>query len=220
MNSPDERLFGEPRDALLLPAEGPLRLLYHGGLAERFGVRTLIEAFGLLRERLPRLRLRICGSGEPAERERLTALAREIDRERIEVAPAPVPFAQIPAELAGAHIGVVPTLHDRFTELLLPVKLLEYVHMGMPVVCSRLPCIADYLGERELRTFTAGDPADLAAAIAALCADPVAAQRRAAQAQSAIAPLAWERQRERYLGVVDELAGMATQLTVPGSVSG
>ena len=207
MNSPDERVFGPARTPVQWPAEGPLRVLYHGGLAPRFGVQTLIEAWTHLRERAPRLHLRVCGSGE--DRDRLAALAAEIDPERIDVAPRPVPFERIPAELQAAHIGVVPTLHDRFTELLLPVKLLEYVHMGLPVVSSRLPGISGYFSEHELREFAPGDPGDLARAIESVCADPHAARERAARATQKLAGIAWEQQRARYLALVDELTGAA-----------
>lgn len=205
MNSPDERVFGPPRAPLALPAEGPLRVLYHGGLAPRFGVQTLIEAWAHVRE--PRLQLRVCGSGE--DRDRLAALAARIAPERIDVSPQPVPFELIPAELERAHIGVVPTLHDRFTELLLPVKLLEYVHMGLPAVASRLPGIAGYFSAGELCEFTAGDPADLARALEAVCANPAAARERAARATLRLSQIAWERQRARYLALVDELTGRA-----------
>ncbi len=216
MNSPDERVFGPARAPVQLPAEGPLRVLYHGGLAPRFGVQTLIEAWRHLGESASsgrpggcatRLHLRVCGSGE--DRDRLAALAAEIDSERIDVAPRPVPFERIPAELQAAHIGVVPTLHDRFTELLLPVKLLEYVHMGLPVISSRLPGISGYFSERELREFTPGDPGDLARAIESVCADPYAARERAARATQKLAGIAWEQQRARYLALVDELTGAA-----------
>jgi len=207
MNSPDERVFGPARAPLTLGRDGPLRVLYHGGLAPRFGVQTLIEAWTHLRERAPRMHLRVCGSGE--DRDRLAALAAEIDPERIEVAPKPVPFEHIPAELQNAHIGVVPTLHDRFTELLLPVKLLEYIHMGLPVVCSRLPGISGYFSSQELCEFAPGDPEDLARAIESVCADPRAAHERAARATRKLSEIAWEQQRERYLALVDELTGRA-----------
>ena len=222
MNSPDERVFGAPRAPVSWPAEGPLRILYHGGLAPRFGVESAIRAVRLLgerrdaaaasddasaaeRERVPDVQLRVCGSGE--DRDRLATLAAEVAPGRVDVAREPVPFEQIPAELERAHIGIVPTLHDSFTELLLPVKLLEYVHMGLPVVSSRLPCIANYFPEDALKTFTAGDPADLARALGELCGDPAAARERAARATRRLEPIAWQRQRERYLALIDGLAG-------------
>ena len=216
MNSPDERVFGPPRPPVRWPLSGPLRILYHGGLAPRFGVDTLIRAVGLLgeqapavgqrpeTEQTPAVELRVCGSGE--ERERLTALARELAPGRVDVAREPVPFALIPGELERAHIGVVPTLHDSFTELLLPVKLLEYMHMGLPVIASRLPCIGEYFSEgQHLRMFTPGDPHDLAAALRELSLDPSGARERALRASACLRPIAWERQRERYLALVDEL---------------
>ena len=203
MNSPDERVFGPARASRPFPADGPVRIIYHGGLAPRFGVESLIESMRRLRSTVPRLELRVCGSGE--DRDRLAALAREIDPVRIEVSPEPIPFALIPEELEAAHIGVVPTLHDRFTELLLPVKLLEYIHMGLPVVASRLPGITERFSEQDLLTFTPGDPGDLAQALERLCGDQSAAAARAAHAHTRLVEITWERQREGYLALVDEL---------------
>jgi glycosyltransferase involved in cell wall biosynthesis len=207
MNSPDEGVFGPARAPVEWPREGPLRVLYHGGLAPRFGVETVIRSFARLRESVPRLELRVCGSGE--DRDRLAALAAQIDPQRIDVSREPVPFECIPAELAASHIGIVPTLHDHFTELLLPVKLLEYVHMGLPVVSSRLPGISSYFGERDLASFTPGDEQDLARAIESLCSDPAAAHERAASATRRLAGITWESQRARYLSLVDELVARA-----------
>jgi glycosyltransferase involved in cell wall biosynthesis len=208
MNSPDERVFGAPRPPVAWTPDGLLRILYHGGLAPRFGVETAIRAVGMLREHRPELRLRVCGSGE--DRDRLTALAAQVAPGRVDVAREPVPFAQIPAELERAHIGVVPTLHDSFTELLLPVKLLEYVHMGLPVVSSRLPCISDYFGEGEVSMFAPGDQHALAAALREISLDPDGAHKRAASASRRLREITWERQRERYLALIDELAGSRT----------
>ncbi len=215
MNSPDEGVFGPPREPVDWPADGPLRVLYHGGLAPRFGVETLIRSFERLRESVPRLELRVCGSGE--DRERLAALAAQIDPRRIDISREPVPFEQIPAELAASHIGVVPTLHDHFTELLLPVKLLEYVHMGLPVVASRLPGIAGYFGDSDLATFVPGDENDLARAIESVCADPAWARERARSATQQLSEIAWRSQRARYLSLVDELVTRAghVQFAVP-----
>jgi glycosyltransferase involved in cell wall biosynthesis len=205
MNSPDERVFGPPRPPVSWPLHGPLRVLYHGGLAPRFGVETLIRAVALLGEGMPRVQLRVCGWGE--DRDRLAALAHELAPGRVEVPREPIPFARIPEELERAHIGVVPPLHDAFTELLLPVKLLEYVHMGLPVVASRLPCMGEYFSDgHALRMFTPGDSHDLAGVLRELSRDPAGARQRAARATLRLPALAWEHQSAHYLALIDELA--------------
>jgi glycosyltransferase involved in cell wall biosynthesis len=204
MNSPDERTFGPPRQPRTLPETGEIRIVYHGGLARRFGVETLVRAFQWLPGTASRVTLRIFGIGE--ELPSIRRLADAIAPDRIEVF-GPVPVASIPAELEAANLAVVPTLHDRFGELLLPVKLLEFVHMGLPVVASRLEGIASYFSDRQLRLFTPGDPVDLATAIAAVCDDPAAARQRAVRATERLKAISWDKQRARYLSLIDRLTG-------------
>ena len=203
MNTPDERVFGPRRAPAGLRADGPLRALYHGGLAPRFGVELLIRAFALLDD-LPRLELRVCGFG--SEHAELTRLAAEIAPGRVGIAPRPVPFSEIPAELERADLGIVPTLRDPFTELLLPVKLLEYVHMGLPAIAARLPVIERYFPGDTVALFEPGDPASLARSIRTVLDDPERSSERAVAAGERLEAIAWEQQRATYLQLIDELA--------------
>jgi glycosyltransferase involved in cell wall biosynthesis len=203
MNTPDERVFGERRPPVAPPAAGELRVVYHGGLAERFGVETLVRAVAMLREKGRPVSLDVYGSDAEAARD-LTAVATRIAPEGVRIAPEPTPVEQIPARLAEAHLGVVPTLRDDFTELLLPVKLLEYVHMGLPAVASRLPVIERYFGDDVLLA-EPGDPAGIAAAIEQALADPTATRERAERASERLAEIEWRRQRDGYLALIDEL---------------
>ena len=118
MNTPDERVFGERREARMPPSEGELRVVYHGGLADRFGVETLVHAVALLRGRGESIALDVYGSDAEAAG-RLAACAAEIAPEGVRIAPQPTPVGEIPARVAEADLGVVPTLQDGFTELLL-----------------------------------------------------------------------------------------------------
>jgi glycosyltransferase involved in cell wall biosynthesis len=205
MNTPDERVFGERRAPVAPPTDGELRVVYHGGLADRFGVETLVRAVALLRERGAPVALDVYGSDAEAARA-LAAQAARIAPNGVRIAPQPTPVGEIPARLEGAHLGVVPTLRDDFTELLLPVKLLEYVHMGLPAVTSRLPVIERYFGSAELLFAEPGDPASIAAAIDAVRADPGAARERAERASQRLERMEWRRQRQGYLELIDELA--------------
>jgi len=203
MNTPDERVFGERRAPQPLPGEGELRVVYHGGLADRFGVENLVRAVALLRRRGEPVSLDVYGADAEAART-LAAAAATIAPEGVRIAPRPTPVEQIPERLATAHLGVVPTLRDDFTELLLPVKLLEYVHMGLPVVASRLPVIERYFGDDVLLA-EPGDPACIAAAIEGVRSDPLMAVRRAERASQRLAEIEWRRQKEQYLSLVDGL---------------
>jgi glycosyltransferase involved in cell wall biosynthesis len=203
MNSPDERIFGPQRPAVEPPADGAVRCVYHGGLASRFGVSSLLQAVSALEHDLPRLTLDIHGPG--AERETLRREADQLAPGRVMIAPEPTPLRDIPAKLARAHIGVVPTLRDGFTELLLPVKLLEYIHMGLPVVCSRLPVIERYFSDEELHFYEPGSAADLAEALLHVCNHPRDAALRTGRAATKLSALSWSKQRQRYLSFLDEL---------------
>jgi glycosyltransferase involved in cell wall biosynthesis len=207
MNTPDERVFGERRTPITPPAEDELRVVYHGGLADRFGVENLVRAVALLRGRGEPVTLDVYGSDAEAART-LAATAAEVAPVGVRIAPQPTPVEEIPSRLTEAHLGVVPTLRDDFTELLLPVKLLEYVHMGLPVVASRLPVIERYFGDDVLLA-EPGDPACIAAAIEGVRTEPALARERAERASQRLAEIEWRRQREQYLELVDGLVERA-----------
>ena len=206
MNSPDQQVFGPPRPPVELPRDGAVRVMYHGGIDLRFGVHCMIEAFGHLDGCARDVTLDVYGSSH--ETRPLTDLARDVAPGRVFVAPTPTPFAAIPGKLAAHHVGIVPTLRDDFTELLLPVKLLECVHMGMPVVVSRLPVIERYFSDDEVRYYEPGDPRALATAVAEVCREPEAARARAVRATLKLRTLAWDAQRAGYLDLVDDLVGL------------
>ncbi len=204
MNSPDEGVFGASRVPVIIPREGALRVVYHGGTAERFGVEALVRAFGLLAETAPEISLDVYGAEDDSRP--LAALARLTAPGRVRVAPRPVPFEEIPSKLEGAHIGVVPTLNDAFTELLLPVKLLEYVQLGIAVITSRLPVIERYFSDDEVRFVTPGDPAAIAEAILDLQRHPEQAQQRARRASLRLHEIEWKGQRDAYIRRIEGLA--------------
>ena len=203
LNTPAEEVFGPQRDVVRVPEEGPLRVVYHGGLAPRYGVESLVRAFGLA-ECPSRARLEVHGLFEGLQD--IKTLAREVAPERTFVADAPTPFEQIPELLTGAHVGVVPPLLDAFTEIVLPVKLFEYIHMGLPVVVSRLPAIEQYFDDSHVYYVTPGSSDEIAAAIAAIAADPAEAGRRATAAAVRLDEFAWRRQRQEYVTLFRGLA--------------
>ena len=79
--------------------------------------------------------------------------------------------------------------------------------MGIPVVTSRLPVIERYFGPDEVTFFAPGSSESLARAIHDVTANRDAAMARAERASQRLKSFEWARQRQTYLGVVEELTG-------------
>jgi glycosyltransferase involved in cell wall biosynthesis len=136
------------------------------------GVRYLIEAFALLRQRLgPDVSLRIAGDGP--ERAKLRALARDRGVEESTQFLGEIAHAEMPAFLGSIDIFALPSVYEGFG-----VAAVEAAATGLPVVGSRVYGIPDVVQDgRTGLLVPAKEPAALAQALETLARDP--ARRRA-----------------------------------------
>jgi glycosyltransferase involved in cell wall biosynthesis len=202
MNVPDPALF-RPGPACSSP--GKFTLVYHGMVGSRNGLDVAIRAVAEAQERVPDLELRIIGDGDAFPR--LRALVRELRVEgSVRLEQGLRPIEEVLPIVREASVGVVPILDDPFTRFMLPVKLLEYVALGIPVIASDTATIRSHFDETMICFAAAGDPHDLAARIVELRRDPAKRSRLAAAASRFTHEHSWDRERTRYYELIDSLA--------------
>jgi glycosyltransferase involved in cell wall biosynthesis len=134
------------------------RLLFVGQWAEVKGIRYLAEAFALLAERFPDLKLWCVGTRVPAEKVR-ASFPRVVAR-RVFVRPT-VPRSGVPAYLRAADVFVFPSLYEGAS-----VALLEACAAGLPIVTTPVGAASSYLTDGESAVFV--PPADSTALYAAV----------------------------------------------------
>lgn len=208
INSPSIRRFDPSRHPLRRFAEdGTVRLVYAGALTPTYEVDVAIEAVARLRDRRPDLRVALAvygrGDSEPVLRAAVDRLGLP-DRVTFQ---GRIPLEDVPAAIARADIGLAPTRRDPFTDSSLSTKVFEYAAMGKPVVASDLPLVERTFGPGTVQTYPAGRAAELAAAVEALVDDPAARAAAVERTAGTVRELAWEREAERYVALVDRLAG-------------
>jgi glycosyltransferase involved in cell wall biosynthesis len=197
MGSADEKRF---RPRALSPRRrepGQFTIVSHGTIDERYGLDTAIRAVALLKEEIPELRLEIYGEG-PQEPE-LRLLARHLGvKDRVSFSGV-VRLDRLLNAIDEADAGLVATKRDAFRDLVLCLKMFEFVSMRKPVICSRTPAVQACFDEKSFLYFDAADERDLARAIRQLHANPHMAERLIACATAANESFRWPRQRELYL---------------------
>lgn len=162
----------------------PIRLVYHGTITPLYGLDLAIEGLARARGEGVEAELDIYGDG-PA----VADLEAQIDR--LKLRPhvrllGPVPHDQLREILPRYDAGLVPTRLDVMTRFSLSTKLLEYIHLGLPVIVPAMPTYLEYFPDQTAWYFAPNSAPDIAAAVARFAkATPDERVRRAAAAQSA-----------------------------------
>lgn len=187
-------------------ARRPFTIGFLGTLKPWHGLEALVEAFAIVRGSLvPDARLLLVGEGPERGRVGGMLAARGLDAATT-FAGAVAP-EHVPHRLAGMDVGVAPypALEDFYFS---PLKVLEYMGAGLPVVASRVGQVPDLV--EDGRTGLLCPPADsaaLAAALGRLAADPdLARALGAAGRERVLRSHTWDAVCERALALAGAVA--------------
>jgi glycosyltransferase involved in cell wall biosynthesis len=205
MNVPDPRIFGGAADGQATEtSEGAFHLVYHGTMAERLGVDLVIRAVAQLRQSNPQIRLHLWGGGDDLGG--FQRLAQELGIETaVEFKPKGYPLDELPARLRTMHLGVVGNRSNVAGNLMLPVKLLEYVALGIPAVVPRLRTIQHYFSDDMVFYYEAGNVESLAECLQQLHHQPQLRRERAERARAFLDKYGWERKGGELVALYESL---------------
>jgi glycosyltransferase involved in cell wall biosynthesis len=183
-------------------------LLYIGTLADWQGLDVVVKALPKVLERQA-VRLQIVGRGRSRQRKILAKQIRKLGiEEHVTVLPA-VPHHEIPALIADADICIAPLgLNDRnVTQGACPIKLLEYMAAGRPLLASNMPIVRELIREDvDALLFSPNDPADLARQVVTLLDDFELSQRLAESAsERALTKFTWRESQKKLVKVYEKL---------------
>jgi len=203
MNSADGRLFDPHRhERRPFMADGVLRLIHHSNFQRIYGLDVALEGLARLPTELA-WRLDVYGDG-PWRPQVEAAIERTGSADRVTL-HGWVAMDHLPALLAEADIGLVPSIDEPYLHYSLSTKLLEYAAMGVPIVATDLTTFRHHFTDDAIRFVPGGEPGALASAIGELVADPPRTVAMGRLAQSEAAAYGWERQKVVYRSIVERL---------------
>ena len=183
-------------------------LLYIGTLADWQGLDILIKSLPKILESQP-VKLRIIGRGRSRQRKMLAKQIRKLGLEDHVIVQPAVPHHEIPELIAGADICVAPlALNDRnVTQGACPIKILEYMAAGRPLLASNMPIVRELVREDvDGLLFSPSDPDDLAHQANQLLKDVELSKRLAESAAAHVREkFTWHESQKKLLKVVERL---------------
>jgi glycosyltransferase involved in cell wall biosynthesis len=201
LNLPDPEIFGEAATTTS-PSDSRPRLVYHGTVTERLGLDVALRAVREVVGDFPDLCFDIYGSGDFAAR--VVQLIDSLDlAAHVNFTGEVFRVDSIPELVRGATVGMVPNRDDAATRYMLPVKLLEYVYLGVPAVVSRLPTIEHYFADDALAYFTPGDVVGLASAVKQVLGSLHLRRSLTANAARFCEAHSWEKAKHTLFAAVD-----------------
>jgi len=165
MNAPDSRIFpfrrAQEQAFSKQTQDKPFVMMYHGSMVERNGLDLAVEAFALVREKMPNTELRVFGPTSPfLERVLQTVQARNL--QDVVHYLGPRKLEDLVREIEACDVGVIPNQRNPFTDINTPTRIFEYLAIGKPVIAPNTLGIRDYFDNQSLVYFEPGNAESLA----------------------------------------------------------
>jgi len=170
------------------------------------GIGTLLEAVKILNDRGIRTRALIVGDGPERPALQRQAQALGIDA----IFPGRVPMSQVRAYHAVLDAFVVPRTPDRVCQLVTPLKPVEAMASGLPVVVSGVRALSEIVNDKVTGLVSAPlDPAALADALSGLLDSPDLRAELGANAREWVArDRTWAHNAARYREAYERLGAL------------
>lgn len=189
-----------------------LQCIFAGTLSENRGLFEMIEAFAILKQRGCPARLHIAGKGSLDLMQRMRDLVESKGLNgSVEISG---PFDRLDGlKMANSSsIGMVPHLPYGNNLVAWPVKLFDFMALGLPVIYSSLPCHFEVIGDAQVGiALPSCSPEDIANAVEKLTNDYPAAALLGENGRALVQnKLNWDVEKQKLLGLVRELIGEPT----------
>lgn len=204
MNLPDPRRFDFGSRGFKNIGDVNFKIVYFGTITHRLGVDLVLRALYEIRAVVSGLQFFIYGDGDG--RKECLELSRELGiRDIVQFSETTVPHDELIQKVRDMDLVVVPNRRNVATDLMLPVKMLEGMALGIPVVAPRLRTIEHYFTADQVFYFEPEDVQSLAEAILNACQSRDGRKQKVENASRFFDKYSWSSQKQDLFNLYREL---------------
>lgn len=180
-------------------------IVTHGVITKRLGLDLALRALYFLKEKRQNIKLVIIGDGD--YKDELYKLVNELGLlNMVEFSEGFIKVEDLGKYLEKADIGIIPYRKNYYSNYCqLPVKLLEYVYLGIPVIAPSFENIKRYFSNSMIKYFEPDNEVDFADKIIELYDSKDERMSFSKNAKSFYDIYTWENQEKLYLNIINNL---------------
>ena len=205
LNCPDPRIFKNSKFEI---RNSKFTLMYMGTVEKRFGLDIAVDAIPILVKKIPNIKFLIIPKLEE-EGEYLVNLKLEASNLKLEKYIQflePLPLEKIADKLQEADIGVVLARNGIFTQIIFPVKLLEFIQMGIPVIATRTKVLSQYFNDKMIYFLEKNNSGEFSKAVLKLFKYKKAGTDLANNAKFYLKKNNWPNEEKKYLELISTIS--------------
>lgn len=204
LNTADENIFKFHKNREFKVISDKATILYHGTIANRFGLHNAVKAIKIVQKYVPGTILNLYGGYEESYRMKLEQIISELEIKEFVNLHGSVKMEDIPGLIAKHDFGIVPYLNTKFMNLALSTKAFEYIMCGIPVIATRLDELSNTLNDKCITYVDDSKPEGFAEAIRSLCADPLKRKLQTEIAFQSIQQISGNVMKKRYVDLINQ----------------
>ncbi len=203
MNTPDNRIFTYDNKREYKIIKKGAKIIYHGTVAERFGLHVAIKAMQYINNRIPGSTLTIYGGYDTSYKIYLEEQIKELNLEDNVHLMGFHTLEEIYGFIKESDFGVVPYLNNTYMNLALSTKMFEYNASLLPVVASKLRSFSKIFSSDSIAFTNPESSLDLAGKVIKLCFDPDKRRNLAENAFITLQSISWQVMSDRYVELIN-----------------
>jgi len=203
LNLPDLEIFQNTDTHNPISSTGPFNIVYHGTITYRLGIDLILRAIAKIKDQIE-VKLFLFGAGDYMD-ECLNVIKDLGLRDIVHASNKFFNVEDLPDLLHGMHLGVIGNRISSTTKHMLPVKMMEYMALGIPVVVPNMANIRHYFDERYVCYYQPENIGDLSRKIIMLAHSAERRSELAEQAYNLIRMHNWNDEFGKYMDVLKVL---------------
>ncbi|TFB10603.1 glycosyltransferase [Candidatus Marinimicrobia bacterium MT.SAG.3] len=201
-NFADESLFDKTKYSRTNESDD-FKMIYHGTIATRFGLDIIIEGLEMVLKNHKAIKFNIYGKGDTIEELRKLITIKNMDS--IVDIHGQIELDELPQKIVDSDLGIVSYRRSVATEYMLPLKLMEYMAMGVPVLSVQNKAISYYFNDGELLYYESDDADSFAEKLSYILNNREKIGEMKSNINKARKRMNWEIEKQKYIDLVRDL---------------